>query len=400
MRAAGTRTRLPAAAAIVAGSLLAAQSADEALALAQRLWPVLLFVAAMSVTVNLAAADGAFDAIAGRLARNRPGVLATWTGVVALAVVSTVFLSLDTTAIMVTPLAVALARRSGADAVALGLAVVWIANVGSLLLPVSNLTNLMAVAGGSFRGTADYVAVMWRPALVALLLAVAAAAVVTLWSRRRPATGPGPLDPGWVREPGGAPEPDGGHRPTVSLVVLGILLPALVSPVPYWLSATTAAAVLTARGAWRTRGLSVRRRTTGLLRQIPWTALALVTTLSALAAVIHAAGADDWIGAWVERNEGDGGGLIAISVVGAALANVVNNIPAFLALDVGSGHGATAALLVGVNAGPIITPWASLATLLWHDQLRRAGVTVTWRRFVVLGALLAPVVVVVPVLTL
>ena len=37
------------------------------------------------------------------------------------------------------------------------------------------------------------------------------------------------------------------------------------------------------------------------------------------------------------------------------------------------------ALLVGVNAGPLVTPWASLATLLWLQRCRTAGVVVPWR---------------------
>ena len=53
------------------------------------------------------------------------------------------------------------------------------------------------------------------------------------------------------------------------------------------------------------------------------------------------------------------------------------------------------ALLVGVNAAPIITPWASLATLLWADQARRQGVQVRWRTFILLGLVIAPVAVVV-----
>jgi arsenical pump membrane protein len=58
------------------------------------------------------------------------------------------------------------------------------------------------------------------------------------------------------------------------------------------------------------------------------------------------------------------------------------------------------ALLIGVNAGPLLTPWASLATLLWHDRLRAQGVTVSWRTFVLLGAVIAPLVVLTAVLPL
>ena len=81
-----------------------------------------------------------------------------------------------------------------------------------------------------------------------------------------------------------------------------------------------------------------------------------------------------------------------VAAAGAATANAVNNIPAYLLLEPAAGDAASAmALLVGVNAGSVVTPWASLATLLWADQLRRAGADVPWRRFVAWGAVLAPV---------
>ena len=51
----------------------------------------------------------------------------------------------------------------------------------------------------------------------------------------------------------------------------------------------------------------------------------------------------------------------------------------------------TLALLVGVNVGPLVTPWASLATLLWFDQLARRGEPVPWRAFALPGLVLAPV---------
>jgi arsenical pump membrane protein len=50
-----------------------------------------------------------------------------------------------------------------------------------------------------------------------------------------------------------------------------------------------------------------------------------------------------------------------------------------------------AALLIGVNTGPLITPWASLATLLWADRCRAAGVLVRWRTFAVRGLLVVPI---------
>jgi arsenical pump membrane protein len=41
----------------------------------------------------------------------------------------------------------------------------------------------------------------------------------------------------------------------------------------------------------------------------------------------------------------------------------------------------------------LITPWASLATLLWAGRCRSAGVTVSWARFALRGLVLVPLVV-------
>src|SRR3546814_3021245 len=51
--------------------------------------------------------------------------------------------------------------------------------------------------------------------------------------------------------------------------------------------------------------------------------------------------------------EGGPGGLWQVAGAGMASANIINNLPAFLALESAAGGGdRLAALLVGVNAGP------------------------------------------------
>lgn len=86
---------------------------------------------------------------------------------------------------------------------------------------------------------------------------------------------------------------------------------------------------------------------------------------------------------------------------GDAGANVVNNLPAYLALESAAGSPVRlAALLIGVNAGPLITPWASLATLLWHERLHAVGVDVPWKRYILLGLAVAPVTVALAVVPL
>lgn len=80
--------------------------------------------------------------------------------------------------------------------------------------------------------------------------------------------------------------------------------------------------------------------------------------------------------------------------IGALAANAVNNLPAYLALEpVADSPVRLAALLIGVGAGPLVTPWASLATLLWHERLRAVGVEVPWGRYVLAGLVAAPLIV-------
>jgi len=47
-------------------------------------------------------------------------------------------------------------------------------------------------------------------------------------------------------------------------------------------------------------------------------------------------------------------------------------------------------LLIGVNCGCLLTLWGSLATLLWRERCRAAGLTVSWRTFLLHGLLLTP----------
>ena len=54
-------------------------------------------------------------------------------------------LSLETTAVLLTPVVLALAARLGLPVAPFAYGAVWIANVGSRSLPVSRLTNLLAV---------------------------------------------------------------------------------------------------------------------------------------------------------------------------------------------------------------------------------------------------------------
>jgi arsenical pump membrane protein len=83
---------------------------------------------------------------------------------------------------------------------------------------------------------------------------------------------------------------------------------------------------------------------------------------------------------------------LRLSTVGAATSNVLDNLPAYLALEPAAGDSPSrlVALLIGVNCGSLVTLWASLATLLWRERCRAGGVQVSWWRFALRGLAVVP----------
>lgn len=344
-------------------------SADAG-ALGLRTAPVLGFVVAITIVAELARDAGVFDVLAQRLARaGRGRVVALWASVVALAVVSTVFLSLDTTAVIVTPVVVVLAQSIGVSPLPFALATVWLANTASLALPVSNLTNLLAAPaiGGD---PAAFLALSWAPTLVGVLIPVA---ILTLVHRRT-------LFGGYrVPQPG---TPSDRVLFWGAAGVLVVLLPLLTLTHDVWIPASVAALLMLVLFA-------VRRRHVLRLTLVPWQALGLAAALFVLVEAAHARGILDFLTS-VAPSGHDAGALLQLAAMGAVAANGVNNLPAYLILEPAAGDPvALMALLIGVNLGPLITPWASLATLLWHHRIVALGVTISWPRFMLWGVVVA-----------
>ncbi|MCM3778295.1 SLC13 family permease [Microbacterium hydrocarbonoxydans] len=344
--------------------------ASDAGALGARIAPVLGFVVAITIVAELARDAAVFDVVAQRLARwGRGRVIALWASVVLLAVVSTVFLSLDTTAVIVTPVVVVLAQSIGVSPIPFALATVWLANTASLALPVSNLTNLLA-APAIGASPASFLALSWAPTLVGIIVPVA---LLTIVHRRTLFSG--------YRMPSAAAASD---RVLFwgAAGILVLLMPLLALTHDVWIPATVAAVLLVTLFA-------VRRRHVLRLSLVPWQAIGLATSLFVLVETAHANGILDALSALATDGHGVGQ-LLGLASVGALAANGVNNLPAYLILEpAASDPVALMALLIGVNLGPLITPWASLATLLWHHRVVSLGVEIRWRDLMLWGAAVA-----------
>lgn len=379
------RTAVVGAVLLVLGGIAVATGllpVPEAVELWDRVWPILLFVVAITVVTELAAEAGVFTVLAQQTARwGRGRAWVLWLLVVVVAALSTIFLSLDTTAVLLTPVVIVMARHAGLNPLPFALTTVWMANAGSLLLPVSNLTNLLAQHAMGDPTPAAFAALMLAPALVAMIVPMIVVFVIARKSLL-------------VRYETG--EEDGIEDPVlfwISGAVVVALVPLLVSGLPVWLPTSIAAVVLAVV-------FLVRRRSVLRFGLVPWQLVLLASGLFLFIEALHAAG----LATLMATISGTGESplaLLRLSLTGLVGANAIDNLPAYLALEpVADSPARLAALLIGVNAGPLITPWASLATLLWHQRLTSFDVEIRWSRYMLLGLIVAPVTVVLATLAL
>ncbi|MGJ0390376.1 SLC13 family permease [Microbacterium sp. CGR1] len=342
----------------------------DAGALGARIAPVLGFVVAITIVAELARDAAVFDVVAQRLARWGHGrVILLWVSVVVLAVISAVFLSLDTTAVIVTPVVVVLAQSVGIPPLPFALVTVWLANTASLALPVSNLTNLLA-ARAIGDDPLSFLALSWAPTLVGILIPVL---ILTLRHRRT-------LFGGYRVPSGGQPSDRILFWGAAATLVL--LMPLLALTHDVWIPATVAAVILIVL-------FGIRRRHVLRLSLVPWQAIGLAAALFVVVETAHANGLLDFLSVLATSGHAPAE-LLRLSAAGALAANGVNNLPAYLILEPAAGDPvALMALLIGVNLGPLITPWASLATLLWHHRVVSLGVEIRWGSLMLWGAIVA-----------
>jgi arsenical pump membrane protein len=346
----------------------------QLLDLAQRVGPVMIFLVAITVVAEIADIAGVFDVAghwAARLGRHRTPLL--WLLLVLLSCLTTIVLSLDTTAVLLTPVVIAVARQLGLSAVPFVMTTVWLANTASLLLPVSNLTNLLALHHFSLLGlgSAGYLRLALWPALAS----IAATVVVLAVLHRRGLRGRYELD--------APPEPHDRVLLVVAGAVCVALGPAFVSGVTPAIPATVAAVLLAVvLGA---RSMPTLRRV-----KVPWLVVLGVCALFVVVDVAGRHGLNALLTTWVGDGT-SGTALLRLSGIGAVSANVVNNLPAYLALEpvASADPRRLMALLIGVNCGPLVTIWASLATILWRERCRKGDVSVSVVTFAWQGALCA-----------
>jgi len=338
---------VPAAVILTAtGAISVHQAGDQVAGLSG----VVAFLGAVLVLAKLCDDEGLFEAAGAAIARGRVGSGGLLGRVFVIAAVITAVLSLDAAVVLLTPVVLAAVRRLRTRVRPYAYSTAHLANGASLLLPVSNLTNLLAfhTAHISFTRFTVLMALPW-------LGAVATLYVVFRWffaGDLRVQPDPEQLGP--------APRP-----PVLVLVVVGLTLAGFavsqsVGVAPTWV-ALCGASALAVRSLSRGHTSVVE-----IVRSVHVSFLVFMLALGVVVQAVMLNGMDRAMSAVLPSGSGLPA-LLETAAIAARLANVVNNLPAtlvLLPLVAHSGPVAILAVLIGVNIGPNLTYVGSLSNLL------------------------------------
>jgi arsenical pump membrane protein len=315
--------------------------------------PTLVFLALILAFGQLCADAGVFDYLGAVAARASAGRSTRLLAVVVfLASVITAVLTLDATVILLTPVVLRSARALDLPGRPHAYACVELANAGSLLLPISNLTNLLAfsASGLSFGRFAALMTLPWVITTVLEWLGLRA-----YFHRDLPKSAH--ATPALPRAPVYA-------LVVVTATVIGFALTSALHVAPAWAAGTGVALLL----------IPLIRAGRSQPREILGAAsLGFIGFVFALGVIVDAVdrhGLAHDLQNLLPRGSSLPA-LLAVAFIAAVAANLVNNLPATLALvPVVAGHPiAVLAMLLGVNIGPNATYVGSLANLLWRRLL-------------------------------
>lgn len=339
--------------------------------------PTLVFLCILLILSHLADAEGVFLWAAAVLARRAgSSPIALFRRIIILAAVTTAFLNLDATVVLLTPIVVATVRRMRVPAEPHAYACGHLANSASLLMPVSNLTNLLAFAatGLSFLTFTGLMALPWLVAVGTEYLVLRRVFSADLVGQRA--------------------EPASGQHPTprlalavVGLTIAGFAIGSLSGLAPVWPAAAGAAVLVTRRLIARTSSVAQ------ILDSANVSFALFVLGLAVIVRGIRESGLEELISALLPGGTGLGE-LLAVAGISAVLANLVNNLPATLALvpvAASVGTPTILAVLIGVNIGSNLTYVGSLANLLWRRILTPYDEAPSAWSFSRLGLLTVPV---------
>jgi len=330
-------------------------------------WPPFVLVSGL-LLVGLVADESGLFAVAGHgLARVSTRGPLLFAGTVVLVASVTSILNLDTSVAFLTPILVYTARYRGGGEAPLLYGCLLLSNAASLLLPGSNLTNLIVLghlhlSGGRFLSD---VAPAW---LVSVLITAGVIAFVERGALRAPTQ----------------PEAVGGTERGGDGVGLGIGVAAVLAVAVLVLSLSSPALPVAAVGVVALTATALSGRASPG-RALDILGLPVLVGLFGVAVALGTLGRS-WSGPTTALSHLDAWGTAGVAAVASVL---VNNLPAasLLAARVPP---RPFALLVGLDIGPNLFVTGSLAWILWLRAAATAGAAPSIAKATRLGVVVAP----------
>lgn len=347
---------------LIALAVAVALNSGDAGAAAGQDWPPFVLVSGLLLVGLVSEQDGLFLVAGQLLARRAANGVLLYAGAVVLVALVTALLNLDTSVAFLTPVFVYTARSRGEGEAPLLYACILLSNAGSLILPGSNLTNLIVLGHAHLSG-GDF---FRRMAPAGVAAALVTAAVIALCHHRELRA---PVAPDGILT---RPRLGVGLGAVTAATVLVLVLRNAALPV----AAVGVIAVLLRLRPWRV-GVSGAREVLGVpvLVGLFGIAVALGTLGRAWSGP---ASLLSHLGPWATAGVAAGGAV------------VVNNLPAASLL---SARALTHpfSLLVGLNIGPNLFVTGSLAWVLWWRSARTTDARPSLAAAVRLGLISAPV---------
>jgi arsenical pump membrane protein len=324
-------------------------------------WSPFVLVGGLLLIGLVAEEEGLFTSVGHRLAGVAGNGVVLFIGSAAVVAVVTATLNLDTSAAFLTPVLVYAARSRGADEAPLLYGCLLLSNAGSLLLPGSNLTNLI-VLGHLHLGGGRFL-VQMGPAWIAAVVVT----TVVLGLAERRALGASP-----------------GRTGTHTGPVVGVGMAAVAAAVVLVVALRAPALPVAAVGVLAT-GVQVARRGWHLDRVLEVLGIPVLVGLFGLAVGLGTLGR-----AWSAPAEllSHASGWMTATVAAAA-AVLVNNLPAASLLAARTPP-RPFALLVGLNLGPNLFVTGALSWIVWLRAAAGAGAKPSILRASRLGLVAVP----------
>lgn len=355
----------------------------NALAAASKGTDVYLFLVGMMLLAEAARREGLFDWLAAHAVRAARGSSRRlFTIVYAVGTLTTIFLSNDATAVVLTPAVHAAATAARVAPLPYLLICAFVANAASFVLPISNPANLV-IFGAQMPPLPQWLALFTLPSIAAILMTF----LILRWTQRH-ALEQRVHDDVTLQSLSLT-----GHCVGVAIAITGIVLLAASAfdrplGLPTFLCGVGATIAVLIIG---------RRSPLPVLRDVAWGVLPLVAGLFILVEAVEQTGVLYALAEHLREaaTMAPRQTSFVSGVAVALLSNLMNNLPTgLLAATVGQSvdlplH-VTGGLLIGVDLGPNLSVTGSLATILWLIALRREGISIAAWQFLRLGIVVMP----------